>query len=395
MGRNIANVKIDKNFILSKVSQITIFATYLDISDKTIINCIETGALIKSPLRNDMHPTCGFRYDKKGKLKFRDFAGYFWGDCFDLVAYIMNSIYEEKIDINNKKDFIRVLRHITFVFKDIFYGGKKDINLINDINVSLDTIKNTKNVIELVTRTWEEDDINYWKQFGIGLQDLNINFVYPIDQFYINRKINPNPKYYYNVDDPCYAYLLGVDRQGILNIKLYFPKRKKLYTRFICNYNHLEGIYQLDKTDYDYIIITKSTKDRIAMSCAMKGYNSLYGVGTKYNIGFINIPHETYRLRTNEYSWLISKLKKNGMLVSLMDNDKTGKVEAIWLKHNYNITPILIDKKYNAKDFSELVSKNETKVINDLIHNTLKYLDNDKTIRDIRLKEENSSLPFT
>ena len=90
--------------------------------------------------------------------------------------------------------------------------------------------------------------------------DCKYNFVYPVEQYYINRKINPEPKYFYKDSDPCYAYLLGKDKSGINNIKLYFPNREKGATRFITNCNHLEGIYNLDRNDYDYIILTKSSK---------------------------------------------------------------------------------------------------------------------------------------
>ena len=68
MGRTINSGKLTKQYVLSKVSQITIFSTYLGLSDSIIQHCIETGELIRSPLRLDAHPTSGFRYDKKGKL---------------------------------------------------------------------------------------------------------------------------------------------------------------------------------------------------------------------------------------------------------------------------------------------------------------------------------------
>ena len=38
-------------------------------------------------------------------------------------------------------DFIKVLKHITFTFKDIFYGKEKDITLINEINNSIVELK--------------------------------------------------------------------------------------------------------------------------------------------------------------------------------------------------------------------------------------------------------------
>lgn len=379
MGKNINSAKLTKQYILSKVSQVTIFSTYLNLSDKLVQYCIDTSELICSPIRDDVHPTCGFKYDNKGKLKFKDFAGYFWGDCFDIVALVMNSIYNKSYDVSNKQDFIKILRHITFTFKDIFYGQEKDINLVNEINTAIVNIKHEKPIIELVVRNWNTDDEEYWKKIGVSLQFLNINFIYPVDQYYINRKINPEPKYYYNSKDPCYGYYLGQDRTGVHNIKLYFPKREKFVTRFITNCNHLEGIYNLNKNDYDFIVITKSTKDRVSIGAAVEQLNSLYGGGNKINIGVINIPHETYRLRQNEFDWLAGKLKEKGKIVSLMDNDNTGKQEAIWLRNNYRIIPLLIPTKYNAKDFAELVANNSFVDVINLIINTIKdIIENDR-----------------
>lgn len=375
MGRNINSSKLTKQLILSKVSQVTIFSTYLNLSDKIVQYCIDTGELICSPIRDDIHPTCGFRYDNKGKLKFRDFAGYFWGDCFDIVALIMGGIYNKQYDISNREDFVKVLRHITFTFKDIFYGQEKDINLINEINTGIVAIKHKKPNIELVVRNWNEYDKEYWGKFGVPLQYLNINFIYPIEQYYINRKINPEPKYFYNANDPCYGYCLGQDRSGVYNIKLYFPNRNKTVTRFITNCNHLEGIYNLDKTDYDIIVITKSTKDRVSLGAAILRINSLYG-GVDKKVGVINIPHETYKLRQNEFDWLKGKLSDRGKIVSLMDNDSTGKHEAIWLRNNYQITPLLIPVIYCAKDFAELVSKHKFDEVVNLIKQTINYIFN-------------------
>lgn len=374
MGRNINSSKLTKQLILSKISQVTIFSTYLNLSDKLVQYCIDTGELICSPIRDDVHPTCGFKYDNKGKLKFRDFAGYFWGDAFDVVALIMSTIYNKSYNVSNKEDFIKILRHITFTFKDIFYGQEKDINLVNEINTAIINIKHKKPIIELVVRNWNENDKLYWAKFGVPLQYLNLNFVYPIEQYYINRNVNPEPKYFYKKNDPCYGYLLGQDRSGIYNIKLYFPNRDKSITRFITNCNHLEGIYNLDKNDYDIIIITKSTKDRMSIGANIKRMISLYGGKDISNIGVINIPHETYHLRQNEFDWLNGKLNTNGKIVSLMDNDKTGKIEAIWLRNNYNIIPIIIPKRLNAKDFAELASKTYIDYLYVLVISAINYI---------------------
>lgn len=372
MGVNIKSTKLTKQYILNKVSQVTIFATYLNLSNSIIQQCIDNRTLIVSPLREDIHPTCGFMYDNRGKLKFKDFAGYFWGDCFDLVALVMSNIYKKEYDISKKEDFVKVLKHITFTFKDIFYGKEKDITLINEINNSIVELKNKKNIIELVIRSWNTNDKEYWNRIGVDLHTLNLNFVYPVDQYYINRKINPEPKYHYKDSDPCYAYFLGQDKHGVNNIKLYFPFRTKTTTRFITNCNHLEGIYNLDKNNYDIIVITKSTKDRLAIRCWWEANQSFYG---GFSVGLINIPHETYKLRQNEYDWLTSKLSATGRIISLMDNDRTGKIEAKYLKNNYRIIPILIPKLYKCKDFAELVQKTPNDEIVSLVNLVIKEID--------------------
>ena len=392
MGRGIATSNITKKYILNKVSQITIFSVYFDISVEQIKYCIETGNTICSPIREDKHPTCGFAYNNNGKLKMRDFAGYFWGDCFDAVAFVLSTINQRPYNISNKNDFIAVLKHITNTFKDIFYGKEKDANFNNEIKQSLEIIKKQKAIIELVIRDWNEDDKKYWSKFHINFQLLNTNFIYPIDQYYINRKINPEPKYYYNPKDPCYGYLLGVDRNNIHNIKLYFPYRNHSETRFITNCNHLEGIYNFDRNDYDYILITKSTKDRLALKSAINHFFK----GDKYKdkIGLINIPNETYHLRDFEYDWICSKASDNCKITSLMDNDETGIKESKYLRDTFNIIPLLIPRKYQNKDFAEFVSVNTKEEIKSLIDKTLKYLNAYENNAHIRKKEESDIEPF-
>ena len=103
----------------------------------------------------------------------------------------------------------------------------------------------------------------------------------------------------------------------------------------------------------------------------------LYGESNIDKIGVINIPHETYKLRQNEYDWLKSKLKYNkGKLCSLMDNDITGINESNWLYENFNIIPIIIPKRYKSKDFAELVSNNSLKQLKSIIKKGIKNIYN-------------------
>lgn len=353
--RGVGNNKINKDLILKKIDQISIFAKYLNIDKSIIINCIKTGDLIISPLREDRNPTCGFKYDNRGKLKLKDFAGYFWGDCFDVVAIILSYIKNRKVDISNKQDFNIVLQHIAFTFKDIIYGEATDPTLTGVINDAINKIKKDKANIEIVTRQWTNKDINYWKKYGITIKDLNLEFIYPVEQYYINRSINPYPKYFYDEKDPCYGYFLGVDSYNRKSIKLYFPLRGKNCNKFITNSNHLEGIYTLNEYNYDIIIVTKSTKDRVALKCMINRINKINKLNKK--IGVINIPHETYIPKEHDLEWLRSKLSINGKLICLMDNDRAGIIHTIKLVDDYNMFYLLIPKILQCKDYADLVSK--------------------------------------
>lgn len=377
MRRTVNNGTFTRDFILSKISQVSIFSAYTGIDASTIEHCINTGEFISSPFRIDEHPSFGFRYDNRGKLKGKDFAGYFHGDCFDAAALVISEIIHKNVDISNKGWFIFVLKHIAYTFRNIVYGKDKDYNIEGIIADGINAARNRKPIIEFVPRQWNNYDKNYWGKFHISLNYLNTNFVYPVDQYYVNRKVNPKPKYLYDNDrkDVCYAYILGQDKQGIYNIKLYFPNRKHGTVRFITNSNCLEGLLNLELEKYDAIILTKSTKDRISLRAFIDSItlDFSYGGTAIENIGIINIPHESYKLKQLEYNWIRDKCP-NGYIISLMDNDMAGYQEAIWLRNNYGIIPFCIPKSYEVKDFAELRSKYSVEAIKELINKSYKYI---------------------
>lgn len=377
MRRTVTNGNLTKEFILSKISQVSIFSAYIGVDAEIIEHCINTGEFISSPFRVDEHPSFGFRYDNRGKLKAKDFAGYFHGDCFDAAALVISEIIHKNVDISNKGWFIFVLKHIAYTFRNIIYGKDKDENIEGIIAEGVNAARNRKPIIEFVPRQWNNYDKNYWGKFHVPISYLNTNFVYPVDYFYINRKVNPEPKYYYENDrkDVCYAYMLGQDKRGIYNIKLYFPNRKHGTIRFITNSNCLEGLLNLELNEYDSIIITKSTKDRISLRAYLDAIDLSisYGGTALRTIGLVNIPHESYKLKQNEYDWLRAKCP-NGLILSLMDNDNTGYREAIWLRNNYNIIPLCIPREYEVKDFAELRSKYSIETIKELINLSYNYI---------------------
>ena len=383
MKRTPLTSNLTKAFIESNIPQENIMAKYLNLDVNVIKKCIETNTLITSVFRdNDTNSSMGFAYNKQGKLKVRDFggAGQFM-DIYDTVAYVLSISYERPINTNNKRDFYFILTHIYKTFSKEIDDKKYKEKIDNDIIYGLSKIKHRRPIIELVPRSWNKYDKEYWAKLGVSLSYLNTHFVIPIEQYYIDRGVNTDPKYYYKQKDPCYAYMLGQDRKGVHLIKLYFPNRdRKTELKFITNCNVLEGLPNLELNNYDYILITKSSKDRLSIGSYLS-MTPFYGGGSaKLNIGIINLPSENYHLTEKEYSWLTNKLSPTGMLISLLDFDYTGRLGAKYLYDNYNIPYLFITRgefglpNYGCKDFAELADKYTKQEINQFINETVNYI---------------------
>lgn len=224
MRRTVNTSKLTKDYIESKISQELIMSKYLDIPLEVIKDCVNNNKLIPSIFRDDgKKPSMGFTFNKKGRLKVRDFGGtgtFF--DVYDAVAYVLSHAYERKIEPNNKRDFYFILQHIANTFSDIIDNKASDENIDPIIQEGLRKGRQHKAIIELVPRSWNKADKDIWNKWGISLNYLNTHFVIPVEQYYIDRGVDSEPKYYYKKSDPCYAYMLGQNKRGVYLIKLYF-----------------------------------------------------------------------------------------------------------------------------------------------------------------------------
>ena len=383
MKRNIYTTNLTKDYIESKISQEAIVSKYLDIPIEIVKDCIEHNHLIQSVFRDDdFNKSMGIQYNAKGRLKVRDFGGWgFFEDVYGVVAYVLSIAYERKIETNNKQDFYFVLKHIAYTFSDIIDGKEVDPNLQPLIANAIAKGKSKKAIIDIAPRSWNKYDKDIWGRWGISLGYLNSHFVIPVEQYYINRTVDTEPKYYYKQKDPCYAYMLGTNRQGIRLIKLYFPRRnRRTELKFITNCNVLEGLLNLELDNYDYILITKSTKDRLSIGNHLM-LHPLYGGANKLNIGVINLPSENYKLTQKEYDWLANKLADDGMILSLLDFDQTGRAGAKYLEEEYGIPYLFITRgefglpNFECKDFADLHDKFNINQINNFIEDTKKYVE--------------------
>jgi hypothetical protein len=362
---------LTKTFILSKITQEQIFEYYLGIP-------VETGLLIKVPniLRIDNNPTGSFYYSNNGKLRFRDLGGGFWGDCFDLVAYL------GQINVNSKKGFMLILERIAKDFRLHKYDGNHDTILrFQPVDTTIKV--RVKKIINITTRQFTTKDADFWMQGNIKKKGLDKYYCRACENIWIDGEL----KYTFNSFDPAYAYYFGKDNEGIDNLRIYFPFRKEY--RFLSNCSPLQGYKQLTP---DYIgLITKSYKDVMSLD--------------SFNISSVAPSSESIMLSKDD--WF--KLKYTcSHWFSLMDYDTAGILMAKKLRDNYNIQPLFFSqtfkdqnkyriestrkfpklynnyKNYGVKDFFEFVQKvGKDKVIETIIQSKeifeegLQNIDND------------------
>lgn len=384
MRRSVCTAHLTKEYIESKISQELIVSTYLDIPMEVVQHCIQYNQLIPSVFRdNDSTGSMGIQFNMKGRLKVRDFGGFgFFEDVYGVVAYVLTIICGRKIETNNKKDFYFILQHIAHTFSDIIDNKAVDGNIKSQIKSAIVAGKQRKTIIELVPRSWNQADKKVWNYWGITLDYLNTHFVLPVDQYYVDRTVDSDPKYYYKSKDPCYAYMLGMNRKGVSLIKLYFPLRNRNRDlKFITNCNVLEGLPNLELNNYDYILITKSSKDRLSIGCHLSRLPLYKKDGTQLVIGVINLPSENYRLKENEYAYLVNRLAPDGIILSLLDFDPTGRNGARYLRDTYNIPYLFITRgefglpNYHCKDFADLHDRYSNSQIDNFIIETKKYVE--------------------
>lgn len=262
----------------------------------------------KNPLREDDSAGCRFYVDKKGTIKFHDISkGYNW-DCINVVQFINNCSFYSAIQI---------------IGKDFNLEKKSNIKIYQPTEVNKATIK-------VYYRKYRKNDLDFWKY--LTAEDLiNKYNVYAVSKF--EHYVRGNKYVYYCGSQRVYAYYFGILPDGRKDIKIYFPDKKE--NRFIHNYS--EGLQgrNLLKFKSDTCVVTKSYKDCIYMDL--------------FNIEAVSPKSETILLTPNQFRVLD---KKYFNLISLYDNDMTGKRNAIKLKQLYGITPYIFPRDMK-KDFTD------------------------------------------
>ena len=305
--------KITKDFLLSKFSQETIFCHYLGITHIT-------KKLIKNQTRNDKNPTCGFYKNSSGVLILHDFASGEYFNCFSYVMKLFHCSYHKALDII-ASDF------------GILKKDNKPTPIIKEVPIFKEKEKSTYIQVELGSFT--EQDLKWWRSFGITEKTLNKFRVFPCKSVFLNGNLVSQRAQH----NPIYGYYFG-KKDGIEQWRIYFPQRKEM--KFMGNVptKTIQGFKQLPKTG-KLLIITKSMKDSMCFhelgipACAPNSENAFVSDSVLEN--------------------LKARFKH---IIVFYDNDIPGihNMRKIKAAHP-ELTYFYIPRKYEAKDFSDFYKK--------------------------------------
>lgn len=268
-----------------------------------------------NPLRKDNNPSFVIYMNEAGKLRHKDFADSAYSGSG--IEFVQQKYGLSIGDAMKKiaKNF-GLLEEDNKVYKEVLSSYTKPV---------MDMKRYT--FIQISVRKWEKRDVEYWGQFGITVEDLKKEDVYPLKELFINRRRDP-----FSPDELVYAYRYP---EGF---KIYFPQRKK-GERWKSNIKTsiVENIEILDLYDPAVVLITKSKKDRMVLS--------------RYFPYVLNVQNESKSCFTPEF---IEKLKGRTVWINY-DSDEAGVKSCIDITAEHGYKYINVPKRYwPVKDFADL-----------------------------------------
>lgn len=271
-----------------------------------------TSKMYNSPFKKERNPSFNF-YIKDGRLKFKDYSSTYTGTVIDLIMLMYSLTYKEAI------------------FK--LYNDLNGTH-IKPYNKEFVNTENSPKVIQVITKDFTQEDIDYWEQYYFDIAILNKYNIKSCDQVWLTTPNKDILWYSYMKTNPCYRYLFNK------KYKCYKPLESNNSKKWVSNCNNYENIQGLDYlTKSDIIIITKSYKDVICMN------------------EFIDIPSiafhgEGHFIDEKIIKWLKKEYKH---IYFFYDNDTPGLSQAQKLSELYDIPYFHIPSSFEEKDISDYI----------------------------------------
>lgn len=304
---------LNREFILSRISEEDIFLKYLNIYPNLT-------DWFRNPLRTDDKPDCKFYRDSRGVLKFHDFAYKLNIDCFNLVQLV-------EPNVNN---YGQALEKIAEDFK--LYEKDIDYSVVQNWQEIIKKAAKSLSSIRIKRKDFTKDELKWWAEQGIHKETLDLYKIFSLQLLWLNNSI----VYTYRKQDPGFVqHFKGYE------YKAYFPFRERY--RFLQNIDSrtLQGYDQLPDQG-DFLIITKSNKDVMA----------LY----EFGIPAVAPLSESVLISEEIFEELSNRFFK---IFTLFDRDRAGMWLSQQMRKKYNTIPLLFESetifrdKKEPKDFTD------------------------------------------
>lgn len=175
-GEKITDNLLNAKNILSKISEYDIFRFYISSRDWQV------NRVMNSPIRKDVNPSFIIYQNDNLSLRFKDFAeSSHFGDCFQFVQLMFGVNYNKALEIIDK-DFGLGIKH------EKTKGSPDYIKIISEYKQPVEIEKKYSH-IQVITRKFTTEELNYWNQYYQDISDLRENNIYSVKKVYLNRQL--------------------------------------------------------------------------------------------------------------------------------------------------------------------------------------------------------------
>jgi hypothetical protein len=174
MISSVVKSEITTEAILSKISEYDIFMYYMPVKHW------ELNKATYSPFRTETKPSFSI-YSKEGRVYYVDFADTFYrGGCFDFLMQLYGLSFSEMLKMIDT-DF------------NLGLGSPKNFTLPDYKKIvsnyqQPETLEKRYSHIQVITRKFNNDELEYWNQYYQDIEDLRKNNIYAIKKLYLNKK---------------------------------------------------------------------------------------------------------------------------------------------------------------------------------------------------------------
>lgn len=191
-----ASHKLNRDFVLSKISDSMIFGYYF--------GPFKLDQIYSSKFRKDNNPSTGFYVSTSGKIIYNDLRT---AEKLDAFAFVQK-LY--------KCSFAEAVKKVATDF-GLITGQRSaaaDKVMIDMQNFDKSYKQQTK--IHFVADKWTKENLSYWEEYHTTKDELKREGIYPIKKLYINEQFIPNKN---NV----LRYALTVEHKSETLVKVYSP----------------------------------------------------------------------------------------------------------------------------------------------------------------------------